>query len=177
MEGVLEYIFRRRSSRKFLDQPVEPEKLELLIKAGMAAPSAMNVQPWEFLIITDPARLEALRTILPYGKFRASAVIAVCGNTLSSQLFWVQDCSAASENILLASYELGLGACWIGIHPVPVLKTVVHKFLGLPRTIKPLSLIYLGYPEFFKNPRTQFDPAKVHWEKFGQHRESAAKAL
>jgi nitroreductase len=173
MEEVLNYIFRRRSSRKFLDKPIEPEKLELLVKAGMAAPSAMNGQPWEFVIITDPARLESLRTILPYGKFFASAAIAVCGAPLShgnptSEMFWVQDCSAATENILLASYELGLGACWIGIHPVPVLKQVVHKFLGLPRSVKPLSIIYLGYPEFFKDPRTQYDPTKVHWQKYGQ---------
>lgn len=174
MEESLNYIFRRRSSRKFLDKPVEPEKLELLVKAGMAAPSAMNGQPWEFVILTDPDRLEGLREILPYGKFKTRAAIAVCGNPLShlnpsSELFWVQDCSAATENILLAAHELELGACWIGVHPIPFLKQAVHKFLGLPRNVKPLCIIYLGYPEFFKNPRTQYDPSKVHWEKYGKH--------
>lgn len=172
MEEPLHYIFRRRSIRKFLDKPVEPEKLELLVKAGMAAPSAMNGQPWEFVIITEENRLEELRKILPYGKFKAGAAIAVCGNPLgklnpTSEMFWVQDCSAATENILLAAQELELGACWIGVHPIPIVKTNVHKFLGLPRSVKPLCLIYLGYPEFFKNPRTQYDPSKVHWQKYG----------
>lgn len=181
MDEPLNYIFRRRSIRKYLDQPVEREKLELLMKAGMAAPSAMNGKPWEFVIIDDPIRLEGLRKILPYGKFVAPAAIAVCGNQRITQnptnkLFWVQDCSAAAENIHLAAIELGLGTCWIGVYPIPITKGIVDRFLELPSGINTLCVIYLGYPEFTKNPRTQYDPNKVHWQRYGRQLTTEDKA-
>ncbi len=181
MEEPLNYIFRRRSTRKFQDTPVEREKLELLVRAGMAAPTAMNAQPWEFVIVDDPKRMEGLRNILPYGKFPVPAAIAVCGSQKVTQnpvskAFWIQDCSAAAENILLASFELGLGSCWIGVYPIPVVKGVVNRFLGLPRGVQALCLIYLGYADFYKKPRTQYDPQKVHWQIYGQQAEETDKA-
>jgi nitroreductase len=111
---TLETIFSRRSIRKYTDQPVESEKLELLLKAAMAAPSAMNCKPWEFILVTDPEKLAQFRKRLLFGDRNAPAAIVVCGNPALSanpaaKLFWVQDCSAAAENILIAAVGLGLG--------------------------------------------------------------------
>ncbi len=108
MDRSLNFIFRRRSIRKYLETPVEPEKLDLLLQAGMAAPSAMNTKPWEFVVVTDADRLAALRKATPYSGYHVPVVIAVCGNlglteNPTRRLFWVQDCSAATENILLAA--------------------------------------------------------------------------
>jgi nitroreductase len=173
MDQPLNYIFRRRSVRKFLDQPVEREKLDLLLQAAMAAPSATNSMPWEFIVIDDPERLAGLRTVLPYGKFTAPAAIAVCGSPKvarnpTGKMFWVQDCSAAAENILLAAVELGLGGCWIGVHPIPVAKDLVARYLGCQGDVHPLCVIYLGYPVETREPRTRYDAEKVHWQKYGQ---------
>jgi nitroreductase len=181
MEESLEFIFRRRSIRKFLERPVEKEKIELLLKAGMAAPSAVNSQPWEFIVIDDPDRLEELRKILPYGKFIAPAAIAVCGNpqiarNLAGQMYWPFDCSLAAENILLAAAGLELGACWVAVHPIPITKDVVARFLGLPRGAHAMCVIYLGYPVEPKPSRTQYDPARIHWQKYGNQPQEADKA-
>ncbi|HEY5156735.1 MAG TPA: nitroreductase family protein, partial [Anaerolineales bacterium] len=120
---TLETILHRRSIRKYTDQSVEPEKLDLLLQAAMAAPSAMNCKPWEFVVVTDPAKLALFRSRLIFGNRNAPAAIVVCGNPRLStnpaaRLFWVEDCSAATENILIAAVGLGLGTVWVGIHPV-----------------------------------------------------------
>jgi nitroreductase len=172
MDEPLQYIFRRRSIRSYQDKPVEKEKLEILLKATMAAPSATNSQPWEFVVIDDPDRMQGLRNILPYGKFVAPAAIAVCGSPKvatnpSGRMFWIQDCSAAAENILLGAFELGLGACWIGVNPIPIVKQAVARYLGLPGGVTPLCMIYLGYPKEQKEARTRYDAKKVHWQKYG----------
>ena len=123
MDPTIETILRRRSIRKYTDQPVEPEKIDLLLQAGMAAPTAMNCKPWEFVVVTDAEKLAQFRSRLIFGNRNAPAAIVVCGNPgLSSnpaaRMFWVQDCSAAAENILIAAVGLGLGTVWIGVHPV-----------------------------------------------------------
>ena len=173
MNAGIDFILRRRSIRKYTSQPVEPEKLELLLKAAMAAPSAMNCKPWEFVLVTDPGELAEFRTRLPFGNRNAPAAIVVCGNPFRSfnpaaHLFWVQDCSAATENILLAACGLGLGAVWIGIHPVGAFIRIVRQVVSLPPTIRPLSIVYVGYAEQPKPPRTQYDPGRVYWQKHGQ---------
>ena len=138
----------------------------------MAAPSASNRKPWEFVVVTDEDTLRALRNRLPLGRHRAPAAIVVCGNMRRTypppgQDFWVQDCSAAAQNILLAATGMDLGAVWVGIHPIGLLRLGVSRALGLPRHIKPLGLIYLGHPAESKPPRTQFDVGRVHWQRFG----------
>ncbi len=171
MNSILETIFKRRSIRKYTDQPVEPEKLDLLLQAAMAAPSAMNCKPWEFVVVTDPQILAQFRKRLIFGNRNAPAAIVVCGNpSLSTnpaaRLFWVQDCSLAGENILIAAAGLGLGTVWVGVHPVAEFMRVVREILGLPKYITPLGLLYIGYPAEEKPARTQYDAGRVHWQKY-----------
>jgi nitroreductase len=166
----IETITTRRSIRKYQDKPVEEEKLELLLRAAMAAPSANNRKPWEFVVITEAERMAEIRSALTFGKYDAPAAIVVCGNTskLKNLLgaFWVQDCSAATENILLAAVGLGLGTVWLGVHPIHNFKKRVAKVLDLPGHIEPLNVIYVGYPAEEKPARTQYDPKRVHWNTF-----------
>jgi nitroreductase len=172
MTQALDFIFKRRSIRKFTDQPISEEDITLLLQAGMAAPTAMNARPWEFVVVTDEEIIQQLRNSLVFGKHNPAAVIAVCGNTLVSKAkvsgrFWVQDCSAATENILLAATALGLGSVWVGVYPVAMFVRRVSEVLDLPRNVTPLGVIYLGYPAEEKEPRTQYDVRKVHWQKYG----------
>lgn len=168
---IIEAIHARRSIRKYQDKPVEHEKLELLLKAAMAAPSAMNFKPWEFVVVEDADTLSKIRSSLTFGKHHAPAAIVVCGNLsffknpLASR-FWVQDCSAATENILIAAVGLGLGTVWLGVHPIHNYTQRISKLLNLPDHVKPLNVIYVGYPAEEKPARTQYDPARVHWEKY-----------
>ena len=167
----IDTIYARRSIRKYQDRPVEIEKLETLLKAAMAAPSARNGKPWEFVVVTQPEGMAELRSVMLFGKYNAPAAIIVCGNTSFikrplSQSFWVQDCTAATENILLAAVELGLGTVWLGVHPIKILSYQVSKVLSLPKALLPLNVIYVGYPAEEKPPRTQYNPKRVHWETY-----------
>jgi nitroreductase len=173
MNPVLDAIFKRRSIRKYTGQPVEPEKLDLLLKAGMAAPSAMNCKPWEFILVTEPEKLAQFRTRLIFGDRNAPAAIVVCGNpglstNPAARLFWVQDCSAAAENILIAAVGLGLGTVWIGVHPVAKFVKTVREIMSIPKSVAPLCLVYVGYPVEEKPARTQYEERRVHREKYGE---------
>ena len=164
-------FYARRSIRKYKEKNVEKEKIEFLLKAAMAAPTAMNSKPWEFVVITETETLEKIRSALMFGKFNAPAAIVVCGNTSKlkrpiAEKYWVQDCSAATQNILLAAVELGLGTVWCGVHPVHVFTKRISEILMLPKDIKPLNVIYVGYPAEEKPPRTQYDESRIHWETF-----------
>ncbi len=168
---IIDTIYARRSIRKYEEKPVEQEKLITLLKAAMAAPSAMNIQPWEFIVVTKKEKMDEIRSSLMFGKFNAPAAIVVCGNTSffkhpMASNYWVQDCCAATENILLASVELGLGTVWLGVHPIHVFTKRITKLFDLPKNILPLNVIYVGYPAVQKPPRTQFNPDRVHWESF-----------
>jgi nitroreductase len=173
MNPILDAIFKRRSIRKYTDQPVEPEKLDLLLKAGMAAPSAMNCKPWEFILVTEPEKLAQFRTRLIFGDRNAPAAIVVCGNpglstNPAARLFWVQDCSAAAENILIAAVSMALGAVWIGVHPVAKFVKTVRSIMSIPKSVTPLCIIYVGYPVEEKPARTQYDEQRIHREKYGE---------
>jgi nitroreductase len=168
---VLQTIFNRRSIRKYNDQPVEPEKIDLLLKAAMSSPTAMNCKPWEFMVVTAPDKLSQFRKRLIFGNRNAPVAIIVCGNpSLSSnpaaRLFWVQDCCLAGENILIAATALGLGSVWIGVHPVVEFVRVVREIICLPRHVTPLGLIYIGYPAEEKPARNQYDEKRVHWQEY-----------
>ena len=167
MDPRLEAIFSRRSIRKYADEPVGEAEITALLQAGMAAPSASNRKPWHFVAVRDRALLRSLADAHPYGKMLAGAglAIAVCGDpTISS--WWVQDCTAATENILIAVSSLGLGGVWLGCHGSPEREQKVRKVLGIPSHIGVLSLLSIGHPAEAKEPRTQFDPERVHDDRW-----------
>ena len=168
---ILNQIKARRSIRNYQEKPVEREKIDELLQAAMAAPSAMNIKPWEFVVVTEPHVMSEFRSALMFGRHIAPAAICVCGNTSffkhpMASKFWVQDCCAATENILLAAVGLGLGTVWLGVHPIHNFSKRVAKILELPDHVKPLNVIYVGYPAEEKPARTQYNPDRVHWEKY-----------
>jgi nitroreductase len=171
MPEILDIIMKRRSIRKFTEQPVPKEMLIQLLQAAMAAPSAVNSQPWQFIVIDEPEGMQKLRGVLAFGKYNAPAAIVVCGSpgtakNPASRMFWVQDCSAALENILITATGMGLGTVWIGVHPVPTTVAPVRSVLYIPRSITPLGVVYVGFPAEQKPARTQYDDSKIHWQVF-----------
>lgn len=167
MDSRLDVIFSRRSIRQYTGKSVSEADIESLLQAGMAAPSASNRKPWRFVAVTEKEMLQRLARNHPYGKMlaRASVGIAVCGDPTVSD-WWVQDCSAATENILIAAVALGLGAVWLGCHGRPEREQVVREVLSIPSRIGVLSLISIGYPAEKKAARTQYDPAHVHRDQW-----------
>ena len=165
-----EVLLKRRSIRKFTEEPVSEEDVLKLLHAGMSGPSACNRTPWEFFVVTNPEILEKLRKSARYSKIKAPLAIVVCGNlskALPLQLspFWIQDCSAATENILLAATELGLGTVWCGVHPMKRAEKNVSEALSLSEKLVPLNIIHIGHPAEFPEPRDQYNEKKVHYIK------------
>jgi nitroreductase len=165
-QELIQTIFSRRSIRSYTAQPVGEEQVTTLLKAAMAAPSASNLRPWHFVVITKRETLNSLAEVHPFGKmlFQAPLGIAVCGDSAISAQYWVQDCSAATENLLLAATALGLGSVWLGVYPLEDRVNVVRAILGIPEPVIPLNLISIGYPAELKEPRTQYDPTLAHTE-------------
>ena len=171
VDEALSPIFRRRSIRHYKAQPVEQETIIHVLRAAMAAPTACNSQPWEFVVVTEPEIIGALKARLYAGRYNAPAAIVICGNpeianNSSARHFWVQDCSAAAQNVLIAATELGLGSVWIGVYPLPSVMKPVSEVLNLPANVVPLCVIYIGYPDEEKAPRTQYDEYRVHWQQY-----------
>jgi nitroreductase len=166
----MEEIFKRRSIRKYKDMEVEEEKIEKLLKAAAAAPSAGNEQPWHFVVIRDRDKLNHLAEVHPYAKMLKDAplAVAVCGdlNKQRHEGFWVQDCAAATQNILLEAVALDLGAVWIGAYPNEKREKVVSKTLGVPENIKTVSLISIGYPAEEKGETDRLSDEIVHYDKW-----------
>ena len=162
-QDAMDAIFARTSIRSYQPQAVEEEKIELLLKAGMAAPSGKNVQPWELVVVDDRAALDTMAAALPYAKMLAQApmAIVVCGDTTKSA-YWYVDCSAVAENILLAAQALGLGAVWTATYPYPDRMGVVANTLALPENINSLCVIPVGYPADSPAPKDKWKPEKVH---------------
>lgn len=167
---VLTVIHQRKSVRNYTAEPVAAKELDQLVRAGFAAPSARNLQPWEFYVVTDRGTLDSLAASLPYGKMlaRAQAAIVVCGNSRefgegATREMWVQDCSAATENILLAAEGIGLGAVWIGVYPYAPRVEAVSKALKLPEEFIPLNVISIGRPDGKDMPKQKYRESKVHW--------------
>lgn len=165
--AVIENILNRTSVRSYTDSPVEAAAVESMLRAGMAAPSAKNVQPWSFVVVDDRALLERMGEGLPYAKMLAHAPLAiiVCGDSEASAL-WHLDCAAATQNILLAAESLGLGAVWTAAYPYEDRMEVVSSTLGLPEHIKPLSVIPVGHPQKPHSPKDKWDAAKVKRNKW-----------
>ena len=163
-----EVLEKRRSVRKFTQEAVPEELVEELLHAAMSAPSACNRQPWEFWVVTEPETLEKLRKASRFTNYEAKLVIVVAGNlsrALPMQLgdYWIQDCSAATENILLRAVDLGLGAVWCGIHPQKRPVERVRELLGMTEKQIPLNIIFLGFPAEAPEPRDQYQERCVHW--------------
>ena len=163
---LIKTIFARRSIRKYTAETVSEKDVRTILEAAMAAPSASNRKPWHFVVVTDRQILDNLARVHPYGKMllEAPLCIAVCGDKTISARYWVQDCSAATENLLLAATALGLGAVWLGVHPRESRVGPIRKVLNIPETIVPLNLISIGHPAEEKEPRTQYDEMRVHRE-------------
>lgn len=164
----LEAIFARRSIRRYSGGDLTREELTKLLEAGMAAPSSRDHKPWHFIVVQDRATLKRLADAHPHGKMlgEAAAAIAVCGDTEIAPDFWIQDCAAATENILIAVAALGLGAVWLGCHPREERVSAIKAILGIPARIGVLSVISIGRPGEQKEPRTQYDVKRVHNEKW-----------
>ncbi len=165
-------IFGRRSIRKYQPRPVTQDDMAAILEAAMAAPSAKCCFPEDFIVITDTDRKNHLAEILPNGKFlvNAPAVIVVTGDPNKAAheklSYMLQDCSACIENILIAAHQLGLGACWIGIHPMEERIAGVKAFLELPEAVLPVGAVVLGWPAEEKPARTNYKAEKVHLEKW-----------
>ena len=169
-EAVLEAIHSRKSVRKYISRPVSKDDLLTLIKAGMAAPTAKNAQPWAFIALSERRTLDMLADGMPYGKMlkAAPSAIVVCGNLEKDAggNLWMLDCSAAAQNILLAAEALGLGAVWATAYPYNDRMAAVAKALELPEHIVPLCVIPVGYPEGNESPKNKWKEENVKWEKW-----------
>jgi nitroreductase len=166
-EEVLNFITSRRSIRNFTSEPVSEEDLMIILKSAMAAPSARNVQPWSFVTVQDRNTLNKLSEAHPYGKMLSEATLAIAVTGASEKTdWWTQDCSAATQNILLAASGLGLGSVWLGVHPRPDRVKALREILGIPQEIQVLSLVAIGHPTEKRPGRTQYDPEKVHRDKW-----------
>lgn len=171
-ESKIDLIFKRRSIRSYTEKQISEEKIKTLLTAGMSGPTACDKKTPEFIIIQDPAVLKDVSSYLPNGGFLAESPlgILVCGNMERAhdgeESYMLQDCSAAIENILLAAVALGLGACWLGIHPRPDRVNNISKFFQLPKNIIPVSAISIGFPEKEAGERKRFFSEHVHFNKW-----------
>ena len=169
---AIKNIMTRTSIRKYTDQPVSKTDIETLLRAGMAAPTAVNRQPWHFVAVTDKAKLKELSGGRGGMLEQCALAIVVCGNMEKTmkgkgQEFWIQDCSAATENILLAANALGLGAVWTGGYPMEERVASISKALKLPETIIPLCTIVIGHPAESPTPKDKWKPENISYNEFG----------
>lgn len=170
--AVLENILSRKSVRNFVKgKEINREQLEKILRAGMAAPSARNSQPWEFIVIKDKDILKSLADKNPHGKMLedASCAIVVAGNidkTGGADDFWSQDTSAATENMLLEIEALKLGAVWIGVYPKKERMKIVIEELELPENVIPLNIVAIGYPTGKDKPKDKWNPDNIHYDKY-----------
>ena len=164
---AMDALFSRRSIRKYTSEPVTEEVLREILEAGMSAPSAGNQQPWHFIVINDRKILDYIPSFHPHSQMLKEAPVAilVCGDLkLEKHVdYWVQDCAAATENLLLAVHAKGLGAVWVGIYPRQERVEGLRKLLGIPEHVTPLSLVPVGYPAESKPARPdRYNAAKIH---------------
>jgi nitroreductase len=178
---VFEAILKRRSVRRYKKDKITNDQIKLLLEAAMAAPNACNFQPWEFIVITDETILSDLRGGLHFANYNAPCAIIVCANMNfvkgGAMRYWEQDCSAAMENILLAATGMGLGSCWIGVHPLEHVVKFIRRRLDIPAHVQVLGLAYIGYPDEEKNPRTQYNEKVVYYQTYDPNRKHKARKM
>ncbi len=165
---ALENIMTRTSIRQYSGKQIPADTVEILLKAAMAAPTAVNAQPWHFIVVNDPEKRQVIADVSSQigDKIKtAGAVIVVCGDSnrffKGQPEYWVQDCSAATENLLLAANACNLGAVWCGIYPDTLRVEALRAALGLPANLIPLNVVPIGYPTAVHNPKDKWDPKKV----------------
>jgi nitroreductase len=172
VQEQLGFIFGRRSIRAYSSAAVSDEAVKTLLEAAMAAPSAVAKDPWRFVVVRNRRKLLQIAEALPNGQMLPDAAlgIAVCGDLEAAhdrQLsYLLQDCSAAIENLLLCAHVLGLGACWLGVHPREDRMKRLKEILGLPASVIPVACISIGYPAEFKEARTRFNPEYVQIDEW-----------
>ena len=170
-EVVLQNIFSRKSVRSYTDRSVSRTQLDTLVRAAMAAPTGRDMRPWKFVIVDERAVMDSLAARLPKAKMLAAAPVAVvvCGDLSvvdqegKPSVNWVMDCSAATENLLLAAEAMGLGAVWTGVYPYDDRMTAVSAALGLPEHVVPLCVVPVGYPEGDPRPKDKYKAENIHY--------------
>lgn len=165
---LLDAIHTRRSIRAYQNKPVPAAMVETIIRAGMAAPSAGNQQPWHFVVITDRAKLDAIPSFHPHSAMvrQTPVAILVCGDPEGKKYpaFWDQDASAATQNMLLAARDLGLGTVWVGVFPNADRMDGFRKLLAIPEHIIPFALVPIGWPDAPFEAKDRFRPEFIHRE-------------
>lgn len=174
---AMDNIMTRTSIRAYQDKPVEDEKVEQMLRAAMAAPSAGNKQPWKFVVVTDKNTLSTISANMKTMRMaeKAPLAIVVCGdldNTFpeDGRDYWVEDTSAATENLLLAAHSMGLGAVWCGIYPMRERVAFLQDLLQLPKNIVPLNVIPIGYPAEDPAPKDKWKPENIHYNTYGHQK-------
>ena len=166
---AMETIFTRRSIRRYTGQPVPDELIKELLEAAMCAPSAGNQQPWHFIVINDHKVIDEIPKYHHYAQMlgeAAAAIVVCCDVTLERSGLGFEDCSAATQNILLAAHAMGLGAVWLGISAPGEEADPTQKLLNIPENIKPVSIISIGYPAEEKPRQDRYQAARVHYNRW-----------
>jgi nitroreductase len=168
---AMEALLTRRSVRSYTDAPVPDSAVNVLLEAAMSAPSAGNQQPWQFVLVTDRDTLISITRVHPYAGMLKQAPLAVivCGDLDRERFkgYWVQDCSAATQNLLIAARAQGLGAVWLGVYPLEDRINGLRDLMGLPDTIIPLSVVSIGYPAVAQGPADRYDGRLIHLNRWG----------
>ena len=163
-------IIKRRSIRKYKDTPVSEELVEKLLKAAMYAPSANNFQSWQFIVVNQRPILEQIVKVHPYSRMLLTAPVAIiiCGDENYEKLpgYNAVNCSAATENLMVAAYGFGLGSCWVGLYPREERMSGIRDLFKLPQEILPVSLIAVGYPDEEKQLPERFIPSRIHYNSW-----------
>ena len=169
-KAVLDNIHARKSVRTYTDENVSPEQVETLLRAAMAAPSGMNVQPWRFVVVRDKEVKAKLSGGFNKMIARAPVVIEVCGHTTGrmggENRNWTADCAAATENLLLAAEAIGLGAVWTACYPYDERMGTTIEALGLPDDVKPYCIVPVGHPGGKEKPKDKWKPENIHYDKW-----------
>lgn len=170
---AVENIMTRASVRAYTEAEVTDTQIDTMLKAAMAAPTAVNKQPWAFVVVKSPETLKTIADSIPSMSMAKSAPVAiiVCGDmtralTGEGHGYWIQDVSAATENLLLAAHAQGLGAVWCGVYPASQRVTFISNLLDLPDDIIPLAVVPVGYPRTAAEPKEKWDTTKIHYEKW-----------
>ncbi len=174
MEECLEMIYTRRSIRSYSDRRISDDEVEKILRAAMQAPSAGNEQPWHFIVVRDRETLKKMSGAFTFGQMlpNASVAIVVCADPKLSKYpyeMWVQDCSAATQNILIAARMLGIGSVWLGVYPRKERMEELRKLLGIPDDIVVFSVVSLGYPKSekeFYEAKDRFREERIHTERW-----------
>ena len=163
-------LLRRRSIRKYTTEPVPDDLVEVLLRAAMAAPSAGNQRPWEFVVVRERSLLEAVPDVHPYAAMvpQAQLAILICGDRRLERWpqYWGQDCAAATENLLIAATQLGLGAVWLGVHPLEERVDALRALLEIPEDVTPFALVPVGWPAEEKAPVDRYEEWRIHRDRW-----------